>query len=238
MPEKNSIGFKVKQMRETQDMEIKQLAEDSGVSLPIVKAIEKGDVIPSLTPLTKISRALGVRLGTFLDDTPEEDPIIVRGGKSDHTVYFSGRENVTNSSDLEFHALAAGKVDRHMEPFIIDVESKEENYELSSHEGEEFIYVLNGDIELEYGKETLKDEYFRDLKANKPIHIPFNYFPDDDPEKEPILKWRSHANLLYRNWLNYVYQLTPFEIEEIGKIKEPIGTGSREDHGYAKTFTK
>ncbi|MDD2643849.1 MAG: XRE family transcriptional regulator [Methanobacteriaceae archaeon] len=154
MPEKNSIGFKVKQMRETQDMEIKQLAEDSGVSLPIVKAIEKGDVIPSLTPLTKISRALGVRLGTFLDDTPEEDPIIVRGGKSDHTVYFSGRENVTNSSDLEFHALAAGKVDRHMEPFIIDVESKEENYELSSHEGEEFIYVLNGDIELEYGKET------------------------------------------------------------------------------------
>ena len=97
------------------------------------------------------------------------------------------------------------------------------------------IFILG---HLEYGKETLKDEYFRDLKANKPIHIPFNYFPDDDPEKEPILKWRSHANLLYRNWLNYVYQLTPFEIEEIGKIKEPIGTGSREDHGYAKTFTK
>ena len=97
------------------------------------------------------------------------------------------------------------------------------------------IFILG---HFEYGKETLKDEYFRDLKANKPIHIPFNYFPDDDPEKEPILKWRSHANLLYRNWLNYVYQLTPFEIEEIGKIKEPIGTGSREDHGYAKTFTK
>ncbi len=79
------------------------------------------------------------------------------------------------------------------------------------------IFILG---HLEYGKETLKDEYFRDLKANKPIHIPFNYFPDDDPEKEPILKWRSHANLLYRNWLNYVYQLTPFEIEEIGKIKK------------------
>ena len=55
-------------------------------------------------------------------------------------------------------------------------------------------------------------------------------------QKRTYLKWRSHANLLYRNWLNYVYQLTPFEIEEIGKIKEPIGTGSREDHGYAKTF--
>ena len=52
---------------------------------------------------------------------------------------------------------------------------------------------------------------------------------------------KSHIHrliVLGRNWLNYVYQLTPFEIEEIGKIKEPIGTGSREDHGYAKTFTK
>ena len=154
MSEKNSIGIKVKQMRETQQISEEQLSENSGVSLKIVKAIENGDVVPSLTPLTKISRALGVRLGTFLDDTPEEDPIIIRQGKSNHTVYFSGRENVTNNSNLEFNALGAGKVDRHMEPFIIDVESKEDEYELSSHEGEEFIYVLNGDIELEYGQET------------------------------------------------------------------------------------
>lgn len=154
MPEKNSIGFKVKQMRETQKMTIEQLSENSGVNLKIVEAIEKGDVVPSLTPLTRISRALGVRIGTFLDDTPKEDPIIVRQGKSDHTVYFSGREDVTDSTDLEFNALAAGKVDRHMEPFLIEVESKEEDYKLSSHEGEEFIYVLEGDIELEYGQET------------------------------------------------------------------------------------
>ena len=122
---------------------------------------------------------------------------------------------------------------------VVEV-SESEQFKQTVSAGKEFLQGTAGLVVdgFKYGKETLKDEYFRDLKANKPIHIPFNYFPDDDPEKEPILKWRSHANLLYRNWLNYVYQLTPFEIEEIGKIKEPIGTGSREDHGYAKTFTK
>lgn len=91
---------------------------------------------------------------------------------------------------------------------------------------------------LEYGKETLSQEYFRDLNAGKKIHIPYNYFPDDDPTKEPLLKWRSHANLLYRNWLNYVYQMTPYDITQIGAIKEPIGTGKKEEHGYARAFRK
>ena len=61
---------------------------------------------------------------------------------------------------------------------------------------------------LEYGKDTLAQEYFRDLNQGKEIQIPYNYFPEDDPSKEPLFKWRAHANLLYRNWLNYVYQLT------------------------------
>ncbi|MEG0469710.1 homoserine O-acetyltransferase MetA [Amedibacillus sp. YH-ame10] len=74
------------------------------------------------------------------------------------------------------------------------------------------VYILG---HLEYGKETLSQEYFRDLNQGKPIQIPFNYFPEDDPEKEPVFKWRSHANLLYRNWLNYVYQMTPFDLNDI-----------------------
>ncbi len=91
---------------------------------------------------------------------------------------------------------------------------------------------------FEYGKETLAQEYYRDVEAKKKIHIPFNYFPQDDPSKEPVLKWRAHANLLYRNWLNYVYQLTPFHIEEIANMKEEIGTCKKEEHGYAKAFRK
>ena len=68
----------------------------------------------------------------------------------------------------------------------------------------------------EYDADTLKNEYLRDKNAGLPIEIPKNYFPDDDDTKEPIVKWRSCANLLYSNWLNYfVYQSTPYNIEEI-----------------------
>jgi homoserine O-succinyltransferase len=68
----------------------------------------------------------------------------------------------------------------------------------------------------EYDPDTLKEEYLRDRKKGLDIHIPENYFPGDDPSKPPLVKWRSHANLLYTNWLNYyVYQVTPFNLEEI-----------------------
>lgn len=68
----------------------------------------------------------------------------------------------------------------------------------------------------EYDADTLKNEYLRDLSAGLPIKIPENYFPDNDPTKEPLVTWRSHANLLYSNWLNYfVYQTTPYDINEI-----------------------
>ncbi len=68
----------------------------------------------------------------------------------------------------------------------------------------------------EYDANTLKNEYMRDKNAGLPIDIPKNYFPNDDDTKEPIVRWRSCANLLYSNWLNYfVYQTTPYNIEEI-----------------------
>ena len=68
----------------------------------------------------------------------------------------------------------------------------------------------------EYDADTLKNEYLRDKNAGLPIEIPKNYFPDDDDTKEPVVKWRSCANLLYSNWLNYfVYQSTPYNNEEI-----------------------
>ena len=68
----------------------------------------------------------------------------------------------------------------------------------------------------EYDADTLKKEYVRDVTAGKPIEIPKNYFPNDDPTREPIATWRSSANLLYSNWLNYfVYQTTPFHLEQL-----------------------
>jgi homoserine O-succinyltransferase len=72
----------------------------------------------------------------------------------------------------------------------------------------------------EYDGDTLKNEYLRDKEAGLDIDVPKNYFPDDDDTKEPIVTWRSAANLLYCNWLNYfVYQTTPYDIKTIHPIK-------------------
>ncbi|WP_339737104.1 homoserine O-succinyltransferase [uncultured Sunxiuqinia sp.] len=69
----------------------------------------------------------------------------------------------------------------------------------------------------EYSRNTLSNEYFRDLKKKLPIEIPKNYFPNDDPAEKPNMKWRSAANLLFTNWLNYyVYQETPYNLDDIG----------------------
>ena len=68
----------------------------------------------------------------------------------------------------------------------------------------------------EYDADTLKNEYERDLSQGKPITIPVNYFPDNDPKKPPIVSWRGHAHLLFSNWLNYfVYQSTPYDIKKV-----------------------
>lgn len=64
----------------------------------------------------------------------------------------------------------------------------------------------------EYDRSTLANEYFRDLKAGKPIALPRHYFPQDDPTQKPRFIWRGHANLLFKNWLNIVYQTTPYQL--------------------------
>lgn len=72
----------------------------------------------------------------------------------------------------------------------------------------------------EYDGDTLRREYFRDLESGIDIEVPKNYFPDDDDSKEPLVTWRSAANLLYSNWLNYfVYQTTPYDISTINPVK-------------------
>lgn len=69
---------------------------------------------------------------------------------------------------------------------------------------------------MEYDKNTLRDEYERDVAKGLPIEVPRHYFYDDDPSKDVIFRWRSHANLLFSNWLNYyVYQVTPFELRKL-----------------------
>ncbi len=71
----------------------------------------------------------------------------------------------------------------------------------------------------EYDRNTLAEEYFRDVQKGMDIQMPYNYFPNDDTSKQPVFKWRCHANLMYSNWLNYcVYQRTPFNLEDLKEM--------------------
>ena len=87
-------------------------------------------------------------------------------------------------------------------------------YAMMTKEGRQ-IFVTG---HSEYDPETLKNEYLRDKNQGLPISVPANYFPEDDDTKEPIVRWRGHANLLFSNWLNYfVYQTTPYDLMTIGE---------------------
>ena len=70
---------------------------------------------------------------------------------------------------------------------------------------------------IEYDTESLGDEFRRDAAAHKPVNLPANYFPNNDPNQVPQNRWRAHAHLLFGNWINQVYQTTPFDLKNIGK---------------------
>jgi homoserine O-succinyltransferase len=76
------------------------------------------------------------------------------------------------------------------------------------------VYLIN---HLEYDSDTLKQEYDRDIANGTPINVPQNYYPDDNPAMPPLNRWRSHAHLLYGNWINEIYQSTPYDPAEIGR---------------------
>jgi len=155
MTVEHKVGAKVRQLREQRELSCAELAAQSECHVTLIEQIEAGDLVPSLTPLMNIARALGVRLGTLLDDESHEGPVMVKGNDLPKVVRFSGKDPEATKSNLDFYTLGAGKKDRHMEPFVIDVQPRAgQAPPLSSHEGEEFIYVLTGNIEINYGQTT------------------------------------------------------------------------------------
>jgi len=76
------------------------------------------------------------------------------------------------------------------------------------------LWIFN---HFEYDSETLKKEYDRDVASGTPINVPLNYYPENDPSRPPLNRWRSHAHLLYGNWINQIYQTTPYDMADIGK---------------------
>ena len=149
------VGEKIKSIRETKQISVSELAERTGLAEEQINRIENNVDIPSLAPLIKIARALGVRLGTFLDDQDEVGAVVCRKEELNNSTISFSNTAMNARTHMQYHSLSNSKADRHMEPFIIDIATTEEtNYELSSHEGEEFIFVMEGAVEIAYGKKT------------------------------------------------------------------------------------
>jgi len=145
----------MKKLREMKGLSLSDVARHSGLDEGTVTGLETGAIMPSLAHLTKISRALGVRLGTFLDDQISEDPLVVRAEERHaDAVPAAGRPG---ADSLVFHSLGKGKTDRHMEPFYVEIlPVPEKDAAVSSHEGEEFIVVLSGRVGLDYGEKHVE----------------------------------------------------------------------------------
>ena len=174
MNKQSTVGSKIKALRELKNMDLETLAERTQLSKEQIEIIERDKDLPSLAPLIKIARVLGVRLGTFLDDAENTGAVVCRRGERYDSISFSNNSQKTRNH-MQYHALAQSKEDKHIEPFIIDINpTEQEEFALSSHEGEEFIYVLEGELEINYGKETYRlapgDSIYYDSIVKHHVH--------------------------------------------------------------------
>lgn len=156
-------------------------------------------------PKYKLDKKL---FGVFPHHAERKNYILLRGF-DDIFMAPHSRHTTVRREDLE----ACGKLK-------ILASSEEAGVYAASTESGRQVFIMG---HSEYDPRTLEKEYLRDKNAGLPIEVPVNYYPDDDDTKEPIVSWRSHANLLYANWLNYlVYQTTPYDLKEISGEESQI----------------
>ena len=128
------------------------------------------------------------------------------------SILFRGFDDIFYAPHSRHTTVSRRKIDEVKELKVLADSPKAGVYALSNDGGRQ-IFIMG---HSEYDTDTLAKEYFRDKEAGLTIHLPENYFPEDDDRREPICNWRSGANLLYSNWLNYfVYQATPYDVNKI-----------------------
>lgn len=151
------IGRRIQGLMTQRKVSAQTLVERTGLEERFVAGLLQDDVYPSLGPLLKIARALGVRLGTFLDEQISKDPLVIR--RNQRKEKLSMLREKESPTSMTFYSLGVGKTDRHMEPFFVELlpESSRQQ-QPSSHEGEEFIVVYSGRIEVVYGDEAYELE--------------------------------------------------------------------------------
>lgn len=149
-------GRRIQEFRVHSGLSPEDMAARTGLSVSFLTDIEQSPDPPAIGILAKISRALGTRLGTFMDDEITPDPLIIRHTQRTADKGLSPGGTKNNPEGMTCYPLGKGKADRHMEPLFITFEpgapsSSKADRTLSSHEGEEFIVVLSGEILLSYG---------------------------------------------------------------------------------------
>jgi transcriptional regulator with XRE-family HTH domain len=145
------IGEKIKKLREKKGMSLADLAEKSGFSSALLSQIENHMISPPLGTLIKIGRAMEVPIGDFFEDKKEAPFVIVRSSERKHVSRVASKEGV--KFGYSYESLAQDKKNRHMEPFLVTLEpATKKDRNAYSHEGEEFIFVLDGEMEV-----TLED---------------------------------------------------------------------------------
>ena len=151
MANETKVGKRIKAYRENLKMSVADLAAKSGVAEAAIEAIENGETVAALGTLSKLARTLGQRLGTFTDDQFSPDPIVTRADDAGGDAALTHRDSTPDGS--VYRSLAAGKPDRHMDPFHILL-AADAPKTLSSHEGEELIICISGKVEITCGAET------------------------------------------------------------------------------------
>ncbi|MZJ95462.1 MULTISPECIES: helix-turn-helix domain-containing protein [unclassified Eggerthella] len=155
MADENKLGNKITTLRTAHHLSSQDLADRCGCDVSVIEELEAGELPPSLAPLIKITRALGVRLGTLMDDDENLGPAYIDREQMEEVAKVKTLETASDAGDLSYFSLAAGRPSRHMDPFVITVDpSGETDHELVGHEGEEWLFGMEGSIEIEYGKDV------------------------------------------------------------------------------------
>ena len=144
------VGEKIRELRESKGLSLQDMANRTGYSSALLSQVENHFISPPLGGLIKIAKALEVKVGTFFGDEPRESYAIVRKDERKHISRFASKEGV--SYGYSYESLGFDKKDRQMEPFLVTLEpATVKSEKLSSHDGEEFIFVLEGEMEAILG---------------------------------------------------------------------------------------
>ena len=148
------LGLKIRRLRQERRMTLQDLAEATGLSKPLLSQIENEQVIPPLATLLRIAKAFKVGLHSFFQEEGTAKCILVRAGESKRS-----QRRLTRGEDAPpytYHSLAFGKKNRSLEPFLVEFGEQTWREELMvSHEGEEFLFLLEGELELHYADQVM-----------------------------------------------------------------------------------